>query len=82
MDVVPGPWKVPPFFWLLPVFPTCQNALESLGRAGAVCPVASVCLGLGSPSDRTYVTPRQPRTSFFGGKGGSLNGENNDGLLG
>src|ERR1019366_8874323 len=60
----------------------CRNDLDGLGRAGAVYPVASVCLGLGSASDRTYVTPRQPRTSVFGGKGGSLNGENNDGLLG
>src|ERR1017187_6879034 len=34
-DVVPGPRKAPPFYRLFPVFPTCQNALESRGRAGA-----------------------------------------------
>src|ERR1035437_10217041 len=36
----------------------------------------------GSPSHGRSVTPRQPRTSFFGGKGGSRDGENINGILG
>ena len=38
LGIVPGPRKVPPFFWLFPVFPNCRNAFESLGRAIAVYP--------------------------------------------
>src|ERR1039458_9950083 len=37
-DVALGPRKVSPFYRLFPVFPTCRNVLESLGRAGAVYP--------------------------------------------
>ena len=38
VDIVPGPRKVPPFHRLFPVFLTCRNVLESIGRAGAVYP--------------------------------------------
>src|ERR1035438_8035200 len=42
------------------------------------CPAS----GPGSPSQDGSVTPRQPRTSFLGGKGGSCDGEIVNGFLG
>src|SRR5450759_2449010 len=59
----------------------CRNALESLGRAGAVYP-ARFFSRPRSPSHGRSVTPRQPRTSFLGGKGGICDGENVNGFLG
>src|SRR5664280_1126223 len=56
--------------------PTCRNALESLGRAGATYPRGCFSSGPGSPSQDGSVTPRQPRTSFLGGTGGSHGGAN------
>ena len=44
VGIVPGPRKVPPFYRLFPVFPTCRNALESLGRAGATHPARLIFL--------------------------------------
>src|ERR1035437_5046302 len=79
--VNPPSCKVPPFHRLFPVFPTCQNAAESLGRAGAVYP-ARFFSRPRSPSHGRSVTPRQPRTSFLGGKGGICDGENVNGFLG
>jgi hypothetical protein len=56
--------KVPPFYPLFPAFPTCQNALESLGRAGAAYPARLFLLGSVIASHGRYVTASRRETSF------------------
>src|ERR1035437_7862819 len=79
--VKPPACTVPPFHRLFPVFPTRQNVAVGLGTAGAAYP-ARFFSRPRSPSHGGSVTPRQPRTSFLGGKGGICDGENVNGFLG
>src|ERR1035437_979953 len=48
--------------------PTVGTPSKSLGRAGAVYPVASICSGPGSHSQDGSVTARRRRTSFLAEK--------------
>src|ERR1035437_5908338 len=65
--VKPPACKVPPFHRLFPVFPTCQNAAESLGRAGAVYP-ARFFSRPRSPSHGRSVTPGSHERRFWAEK--------------
>jgi hypothetical protein len=78
VGIVPGPRKVSPFQVFPPVrtqWRAQEGPEQRIGRG-------SFFSRPGSPSQDGSVTPRQPRTSFFGGKGGSGDGENINGILG
>src|ERR1019366_8316536 len=72
--------------FILSAIPGLPDLSERLRRASEGpaqyirrgCPAS----GPGSPSQHGSVTPRQPRTSFLGGKGGICDGENVNGFLG
>ena len=82
MGIVPGPRKVSPFHRLFQVFPTCQNATESPGRAEATYRARLVLLA-SRIALRPYVCNSPAATNVvFGGKGGICDGENVNGILG
>ena len=75
-----------PGMYLHPIgYPGLPHLSERLGeyrKGRSSISGEAIASGLGSPSHGSSVTPRQPRTSFWGGKGGSGDGKNDDGLLG